>query len=104
MAAAKRCKETSPEGKTPALLAITKVLLVSGPLGLLLPPCFRFLLRDEVFRPDVKRAARVTSTGGWLNLDERKLVAPPPALLAAMNLLDRTSDFIVLPSSVGGRG
>ena len=68
------------------------------------PDGSRFLLRDEVFRPDVKRAARVTSTGGWLNLDERKLVAPPPALLAAMNLLERTSDFIVLPSSVGGRG
>ena len=67
------------------------------------PDGSHFLLRHEVFRPDGKLAARVTSTGGWLNLDERKLIAPPPALLAAMNLLERTSDFIVLPSSVGGR-
>jgi acyl-CoA thioester hydrolase len=38
-----------------------------------------------------------------LNLNERKLIAPPPALFAAMNLLERTSDFVVLPSSVSGR-
>jgi acyl-CoA thioester hydrolase len=64
----------------------------------------RFLLRHEIFRADGKLAARVTSTGGWLNLDERRLIAPPAALLAAMNLLERTSDFVALPSSVSGRG
>jgi acyl-CoA thioester hydrolase len=41
--------------------------------------------------------------GGWLNLDERRLIVPPPALLSAMNLLERTSDFAVLPSSVQRR-
>jgi len=60
----------------------------------------RFLLRHEIFRPDGKLAARVTSAGGWLDLNARKLIAPPPALLDAMNLLDRTSDFVELPSSV----
>jgi acyl-CoA thioester hydrolase len=63
----------------------------------------RFLLRHEIFRQDGKLAARVTSTGGWLNLAERRLIAPPPALLAAMNLLERTEDFVVLPSSVSAR-
>jgi acyl-CoA thioester hydrolase len=63
----------------------------------------RFLLRHEIFRPDGKLSARVTSTGGWLNLADRKLVAPPPALLAAMNSLEKTSDFIVLPSSIKAR-
>ena len=63
----------------------------------------RFLLRHEIFRPDGKLSARVTSAGGWLNLDERKLIAPPPALLSAMNTLERTSDFVVLPSSIKGR-
>ena len=62
----------------------------------------RFLLRHEIFRPDGKLSARVSSTGGWLNLAERKLIAPPPALLAAMNALEKTSDFILLPSSVRG--
>ena len=60
----------------------------------------RFLLRHEIFRPDGKLCARVTSLGGWLHLDERKLIAPPPQLLAVMNLLDKTEDFKVLPSSI----
>lgn len=63
----------------------------------------RFLLRHEIFREDGKLAARVSSTGGWLDLAARKLIAPPPALLAAMNLLERTSDFVVLTSSVNAR-
>jgi acyl-CoA thioester hydrolase len=63
----------------------------------------RFLLRHEIFRPDGKLSARVTSAGGWLSLVERKLIAPPPALLAAMNSLEKTEDFAILPSSVGGR-
>jgi acyl-CoA thioester hydrolase len=63
----------------------------------------RFLLRHEIFRPDGKLSARVTSAGGWLDLTKRKLVAPPPKLLAAMNSLEKTSDFIVLPSSIKAR-
>jgi acyl-CoA thioester hydrolase len=60
----------------------------------------RFLLRHEIFRFDGQLSARVTSTGGWLDLDTRRLVAPPPMLLVAMNMLERTSAFSVLPSSI----
>ena len=60
----------------------------------------RFLLRHEIFRPDGELSARVLSAGGWLNLDKRKIVAPPPALFAAMDSLERTDDFVVLASSV----
>lgn len=67
------------------------------------PDGSRFLLRHEIFRPDGKLSARVTSAGGWLNLAERKLMAPPPALLSAMNALEKTSDFIDLPSSIKTR-
>ena len=63
----------------------------------------RFLLRHEIFRPDGKLSARVTSAGGWLDLDERKLIEPPPPLLSAMNSLEKTGDFIVLPSSIKAR-
>jgi len=63
----------------------------------------RFLLRHEVFRADGKLAARVTSAGGWLDLNARKLIAPPPALLAAMNSLERTDDFVELPTSIKPR-
>ena len=67
------------------------------------PDGSRFLLRHEIFRPDGKLSARVTSTGGWLDLDARKLIAPPPALLAAMNSLEKTDDFVELPSSIKAR-
>lgn len=60
----------------------------------------RFQLRHEIFGPDGQLSARVTSTGGWLNLDERRLVAPPPELVSTMNMLERTSDFSILPSSI----
>ena len=60
----------------------------------------RFILRNEIRRPDGTLCARVTSSGGWLNLTARKLVSPPAALHNAMKSLQRTSDFVVLPSSV----
>ena len=63
----------------------------------------RFLLRHEIFRADGKLAARVTSAGGWLDLNARKLMAPPPQLLAAMNSLEHTADFVELPSSIKPR-
>lgn len=58
----------------------------------------RFIICNEFFRPDGARAARVASTVGWLDLRQRKLIAPPPALLAALQKLDRTADFRELPS------
>lgn len=64
------------------------------------PDGSRFLLRHEVFRRDGKLSARVTSAGGWLDLKERKLIVPPPALLSAMNSLDKSDDFVVMPSSI----
>jgi acyl-CoA thioester hydrolase len=63
----------------------------------------RFLLRHEIFRADGKLSARVTSAGGWLDLAARKLMVPPPALLAAMQSLEKTDDFTVLPSSIKPR-
>ena len=40
----------------------------------------RFVLVNEFFREDGKPAARVTSHGGWLDLDKRKMTAPPAEL------------------------
>lgn len=60
----------------------------------------RFHIRNEFFRPDGKLAARVTSAGGWLDLETRRLIAPPEALLNALQVLPQTGDFQVLPSSV----
>jgi len=60
----------------------------------------RFFMRNEFFRPDGKLCARVTSTGGWLDLAARRLVAPPAPLLGALRSLPRTHDFQALSSSV----
>jgi acyl-CoA thioester hydrolase len=62
----------------------------------------RFRLRNEFLRADGGLAARVTSEGGWLSLDTRKLCAAPPELLAVLGRLDRTSDYEELESSVRG--
>jgi acyl-CoA thioester hydrolase len=60
----------------------------------------RFRLRNEFVRPDGKLCARVTSTGGWLDLAQRRLVVPPESLLNALRVLPMTQDFEVLPSSI----
>lgn len=60
----------------------------------------RFRLRNEFFRLDGERVARVTSTGGWLDLDKRRLTVPPPDLKSLMEQLDRSDDFEVLRSSI----
>jgi acyl-CoA thioester hydrolase len=60
----------------------------------------RFMLRNEFYRPDGKLAARLVSTGGWLALASRKLIAPPPAVVSALAALARTADWVALPGSV----
>jgi acyl-CoA thioester hydrolase len=60
----------------------------------------RYRLRNEFARPDGTLCARVTSTGGWLNLAERRLTAPPAALLDALRTLPRADGFEVLPTSI----
>lgn len=60
----------------------------------------RFRLRNTFEKSDRRMAAIVTTDAGWLSLETRRLVVPPPDLLSAMNLLSRTGDFEVLPSSV----
>jgi acyl-CoA thioester hydrolase len=70
----------------------------------------RFRLRNEIFlrgppasgtgSANWQLAARVTSLGGWLDLNARKLVAPPDDLAKALRTLDRSEDFEKLESSL----
>ena len=64
------------------------------------PDGSRFRIRNEFFREDGKMAARVTTQGGWLNLELRKLTAPPPELVDVFSALARTGDFQEMESSV----
>lgn len=69
----------------------------------LAPDGSRFRVRNEVRRTNGELAARITSTGGFLDLDARKLVAPPPAVHTAYRSLPRTEDYAELPSSLKAR-
>lgn len=60
----------------------------------------RFRLRNEFFRADGQRAVRVITTGGWLNLQARRLTAPPPELREVLASMSRSEDFEVLESSL----
>jgi acyl-CoA thioester hydrolase len=55
----------------------------------------RFAIRNDFFL-EATLAARVTSSGGWLDLKARRLTAPPPALLAALQAAPRTEEFEAL--------
>ena len=57
----------------------------------------RFRLRNEFWSESGTLIARLTSVGGWIELRLRRLIAPPPALAAALRALDRTADFESLP-------
>jgi acyl-CoA thioester hydrolase len=60
----------------------------------------RFRFRNDFYRNDGKKAASVTSTGGWLDLSLRKLIVPPHSLCEVMQGLVRTEDFEILPNSI----
>jgi acyl-CoA thioester hydrolase len=63
----------------------------------------RWRLRNEFYRAGGELVARVTSVGGWLDLDARRLLAPPAPLAEAVAALARTADFAALPSSLRPR-
>jgi acyl-CoA thioester hydrolase len=64
------------------------------------PDFSRFRVVNNFFRDDGMHAARVTSIGGWLGLENRKLIEPPDELKAAWSELSVTEDFEELRSSI----
>ena len=72
-------------------VTVTYAVLAMSPDGA------RFVIENEVWSADGQRAATVRSTGGWLDLRARKLVAPPPELLAVFAQVPRAPEFVELP-------
>lgn len=60
----------------------------------------RFKIRNEFFKENGKLAARLDTTGGWLDLEKRKLIVPPKKLAEAMRSMARSEDFEVLQTSI----
>lgn len=71
-------------------------------MAALAPDGSRYRMRNDFFRADGALAARVTTDGGWLELDRRRLTAPPPELLAALVAAARSEDFEELRSNLAG--
>ena len=79
---------------------LLEVLRVDLCLAGLSADASRFCFRNEFFRDDGKRVARVSSTGGWLDLTARRLVAPPEQLAHVLRDLATNDDFKELDSGV----
>jgi acyl-CoA thioester hydrolase len=60
----------------------------------------RFIIKNEFFRPDGKMAARITSYGTWIDLDERKVRVPPEKIQMMMKALPKADDYKEIPSGV----
>ena len=73
-------------------VTVTHAVLAMSPDGM------RFTLENELWLANGERAAVVRSTGGWLDLSARKLIAPPPALFAVLDQAPRAAGFVELPA------
>lgn len=62
--------------------------------------CSRFAIQNCFYRLDGHRVAHVKSTGAWLGLAARKLVAPPEGLLEDLQRAPRSEEFKEIPSSL----
>jgi acyl-CoA thioester hydrolase len=75
---------------------ITVTLALAG----LAPDGSRFRFENEILKGDGRLAARVRSEGGWLDLEARKLIAPPADVLEALRAMPQAAQFETLPSSI----
>jgi acyl-CoA thioester hydrolase len=72
-------------------VTVTHALLGLSPDGA------RYVIENEVWSARGEKAARIRSTGGWLDLRARKLVAPPRELLHALEQVPHAPGFAELP-------
>lgn len=56
----------------------------------------KFIIRNDIYRPDGELSATVVSDAAWFDLNTRKLTTPPAALAATIRNLPRTADFVEL--------
>ena len=71
-------------------VVVTYAVLAMSPDG------SRFTIENEIWAASGERAAVVRSTGGWLDLRARKLIAPPPELRAVFAKVPKAPGFVEL--------
>jgi acyl-CoA thioester hydrolase len=63
----------------------------------------RWIIVNEFIRTDGKLAAKVTSTGGWLDLAARALAVPPDSMAAILRAAPRSPSFAPIPGLSPGK-
>jgi acyl-CoA thioester hydrolase len=65
----------------------------------------RFSIRNGFLTEEGKLVARVTSAGGWMDLEARRLALPPEPLRRVLESLSRAEDFAeILPAAKDSAG
>jgi len=77
-------------------IALHETVTVTSALLAMSPDGARFTIENEIWSASGDRAAVVRSTGGWLDLRARKLIAPPPELFAAFAQAPKAPGFVEL--------
>jgi len=80
-------------------MRLLETITVNLQLAGLSPDASRFCFRNEFFRKDGRLVARVTSVGGWLDLADRRLTAPPERLARVLRDLQTSESFRELDSN-----
>lgn len=83
-------------------LKLLQPVLVDIELAGLNPDGARFRIRNAFRTEDGKLVAKVTSTGGWMDLNARRLGPPPTPLRETLDRMRRAEDFTEIPAS--GKG
>jgi acyl-CoA thioester hydrolase len=81
-----------------------EALVVTVRCAGLSPDVSQWRVHQDVLRADGREAAVLTIQGGWMDLEARKLAAPPAELAAILQSLPRTRDYEDLPSLIRRRG
>jgi acyl-CoA thioester hydrolase len=79
-------------------IALHEVVTVTHAALGMSPDGARFVVENEIWSADGQRAGVVRSTGGWLDLQARKLVTPPPPLAEALRQTPRAPGYVELSS------
>jgi len=79
-------------------VTVTYAVLAMSPDGA------RFTIENEIWSASGERAAVVRSTGGWLDLRARKLVAPPKELFDVFSRVPKAPGFVELPARTRRNG
>ena len=81
-------------------LHMLQAVRITFMLGGISEDASHFRMVNEFWRDDGELSARLASTGGWLDIKARKLIAPPEGLANALRSLEKTANFAEMKSSV----